>query len=95
MYDDLFEMNPWKMKQYTDFLETQCQKIKTLCDLMEADMTIATHAMDDINGKLAAKALERNVANIRSNMPIYTDVYDRLFLARKMLLEMLGEGGGN
>ena len=53
--------------------------------------------MDTTNGKVVAKRVQNNIAEIHKNMPIYTDVYDRLVLVRKKikaLIDGVNNGGG-
>lgn len=95
MFDDRMEINLIRLKRYTDFLETQCQQIKTLCEIMEADLSLVTPAMDELNGQITAKNLRKNIENIRSTMPVSTEVYDRLVLIRKKLIELVYSQEGN
>ena len=101
MYDDPIVINDYKLKEYVDFLDVQCQGIKELCSAMESDIIIASAAMDTTNGKVVAKRVQNNIAAIHKNMPINTDVYDRLVLVRKKIKELIdgvnngGGAGGN
>lgn len=98
MDDEIMNLHPYEILQYTNFLEQQCGKIKALCDAMQADLTLAYHAADELSGKEAALAIQRNINEISRNMPIYTALYNRLLLVRKKIIEaglIIGNGGGN
>ena len=95
MFDDVIDINLIQLKKYADFLDSQCGKIKTLCDIMEADLSLVAPAMDELNGQITAKNLRKNIENIRSTMPVCTEVYTRLDLVRQKLIELINMQEGN
>ena len=87
-FGDQVIMHPYDMVKYMEFLETQCNDIKLLCQGMENDLAIIAYAMDDLNAKTTAMRLQRNIEAVRTNMPIYSDLYNRLALAVKLIKQL-------
>ena len=94
IYDGKMEIDTKKLLDYANFMEDHCKRIETLCKALESDMAFAILCMDELNGKPTARRLQENIEQLRSNLPVGTDVYERLMEARKIILDLLGQEGG-
>ena len=93
--DDKMNIDIKKLVDYTNFLEAHCKQIELLCKALESDMAFAVLCMDELNGKPTAKRLQDNIEQLRSNLPVGTDVYERLLEIRRQAEKLLGQEGGN
>lgn len=100
MDNEAMKLNPKLILEYTNFLDKQCVEIKSLCNSLQADLTLAYYALDELSGKEAALAIQRNINEVSKNMPIYTELFVKMLQVRQKVIDagqIIGNrnGGGN
>jgi len=74
-----------KMAEYAAFLDENSRKIIALCTEIEGCLAVAIQCMDQQSGRGAALRMEKNMDNIKRNVPISDDASKRLVLAKKYI----------